>query len=87
MTNNIFLSITTTQNPLTHSIHIYPTLVNDFITIDYSPSIAIENLDIYAINGEKIATKKIASNMNLGTLSKGMYIIVIQKSDNNKEEF
>lgn len=76
-------TITSTQNPSVDKFRIYPTLVSEWITIEMEPSLEVKQLDIYSITGQKVATKDISKTIHLGTLEKGMYIIVVEKSKNN----
>jgi hypothetical protein len=73
---------TSTNNLRSDQFKIYPTLVNENIFISYDRVLEDSTVEIYNTSGQKMISNNLSPVFNLGTLSKGMYIIVIQASEN-----
>ena len=74
--------ITSTNNLSNEEAKIYPTFVNDNINIEYNFSSEGSKVDIYNVSGQKMLSHKLSHEIGLGTLTRGMYIIVLQTSNN-----
>ena len=74
--------ISSSKNQIEDQINIYPTLVNDYITIEHK--FLDQNCKLIVFNdvGQQVVNKNLAPTINLGTLPDGMYIIMVQTPDN-----
>jgi hypothetical protein len=74
--------IVTSTNYLTSDkFNIYPSVVSDFINIEYDNNVKAGKVEVYSLSGQKVLTKIISPSLNLGILSRGIYIIAIRTSD------
>lgn len=77
--NTIVIHFTTTKNV----IRIYPTLVNDVVTIEHDKNTAIEQIKVIDASGKLIKTfEKAQTQIDVSSLLAGMYFVQI-KSDGN----
>jgi len=70
------------------TINLYPNPVKDYIQIENSSAFDIENLEIYSLSGTKIIqiTDKMESNkIDVSQLRPGMYIVIINFGEEQKE--
>ena len=75
-------TITSTKDDENTRIKIYPTLVNDYITIEFEDDIVDSAVKVYGMDGSMMLSSRLYSRLSLGVLSKGMYIVVVQTRDN-----
>lgn len=73
---------TTTVETNEDHVKIFPTVVNDFVYIEYNTEIENSDVYLYSVNGSQKFSKPLSSKIHLGILEKGMYIIVIQTPEN-----
>ena len=68
------LAILSTQNELPKTFRIYPNPSSDYIFIDNNQDI---DVSIFDLNGKKVFINKMDNRLNISSLDKGMYIIVL----------
>ncbi len=62
---------------------VYPNPVKDYFTID-SNGLSIQSIQLYNLTGSKIKTDYLNHQMDISSLSSGMYILEIIDNDNSK---
>ena len=73
---------TSTNNTNIDDFKVYPTLVNDYINIKFNPEIRQSKLYVLDATGKLVISGQLSSSIYLGTLAKGMYIVIIETKDN-----
>lgn len=79
---NSSCTITSTKEESNQHLTIFPTLVSDYIYLDYNSALENSRTIIYDTNGRLVLSQPISPSIHLGVLEKGMYIIVVQTIDN-----
>ena len=68
-----------TQNELPKTFRIYPNPSSDYIFIDNNHDI---DVSIFDLNGKKVFINKMDNRLNISSLDKGMYIIILDDGTN-----
>jgi len=71
-----------TVNPAKNQVVIYPNPTNNLLNIQPNRGVVLEEVTIYNLQGRKLLSfNKNLTQLNLETLSSGMYILNIQTSE------